>query len=121
MKKALKNLQIEVSAFCGMRCSFCPRNLFSFKWKQKNMDLGLYRRISKVFPSVEYVHLQGWGEPLQNPDLQEMIRIAKENGCKVGLTTNGVLIDDKMAEFLLESVDRITFSLGGAPRKLMKE
>jgi MoaA/NifB/PqqE/SkfB family radical SAM enzyme len=117
VKKMLKNLQVEVSTFCGMRCSFCPRNLFSFKWKQRNMDLSLYRRISKVFPSVEYVHLQGWGEPLQNPDLPEMIRIARENGCKVGLTTNGVLIDDKMAEFLLERMDRITFSLGGASKE----
>jgi MoaA/NifB/PqqE/SkfB family radical SAM enzyme len=81
------------------------------------MDLSLYKRIAEIFPLVDYVHLQGWGEPLHNPSLPEMIRIARESGCKVGLTTNGVLIDDKMAEFLLENLDRITFSLGGASKE----
>lgn len=113
----LKNLQIEVSTFCGMKCSFCPRNLFSSEWKQKNMDLSLYERIAEIFPLVDYVHLQGWGEPLHNPNLPEMVKIARDRGCKVGLTTNGVLIDNKMAEFLLENLERITFSLGGASKE----
>lgn len=63
---------------------------------------------------AKMVHLQGWGEPLLHPDFFAMVRLAKQQGCGVGTTTNGMLIDDqKIHEILASGLDMISFSLAG--------
>jgi MoaA/NifB/PqqE/SkfB family radical SAM enzyme len=60
------------------------------------------------------VFLQGWGEPFLNSDLMTMVRIAKEAGCKVGTTTNGMLLNEKIIYQLVEcGMDVLAFSLAG--------
>ncbi len=75
---------------------------------------------SKLIPSLKrtkLVYLQGWGEPLLNPGFFKMVRIARDAGCRVGTTTNGMLIDDDMiAEIFISELDIITFSLAGGLR-----
>jgi MoaA/NifB/PqqE/SkfB family radical SAM enzyme len=39
------------------------------------------------------VHLQGWGEPLLHRQFFEIVARAKKAGCRVGTTTNGILLD----------------------------
>jgi len=82
------------------------------------MHLSLYRKISEYFDRVENVHLQGWGEPLLNPDIFEMIRIAKAKHCSVSLTTNGVnLTRDISRRLMKEGIDVIAISIAGATKE----
>ncbi len=97
-------LQVEVSTRCQLRCSMCPRNIFADDWIDADMDLNTFRRIP--LDRFDYVHLQGWGEPLLNPNIAEMVDIVRDAGCKVGLTTNGLLLKD----FDLK-LDRVVVSL----------
>jgi MoaA/NifB/PqqE/SkfB family radical SAM enzyme len=60
------------------------------------------------------VHLQGWGEPLLHKHFFEMVARAKKAGCRIGTTTNGMLLDCKEITRLVESgIDHIAFSLTG--------
>lgn len=106
-------MQIEVSTICTSKCFMCPHTTFYSTWESKIMDMQLYLKISNYFDNTEYVHLQGWGEPLHHPEIIEMIEIAKEHKCKVGITTNAQLID-KYAHELANLLDIVLISIGGA-------
>ncbi|MET1124247.1 MAG: radical SAM protein [Archaeoglobaceae archaeon] len=81
-------VQVEVSTRCQLNCLMCPKR--HFEWLAKDMDIETFARIP--FRKFRYAHLQGWGEPLLNPRIDEMIEIAGRR-CKVSMTTNGLLID----------------------------
>jgi MoaA/NifB/PqqE/SkfB family radical SAM enzyme len=71
-----------------------------------------------AFARCQLVFLQGWGEPFLNPDLFAMVRIAKEAGCKVGTTTNGMLLDAETIHQVVEcGVDVLAFSLAGVDER----
>lgn len=78
------------------------------------MDMATFSRLVPVLQKTKLAYLQGWGEPLMNPELFSMIRLAKSLGCQVGTTTNGMAVDRHVADKLIESgVDLLAFSLAG--------
>jgi MoaA/NifB/PqqE/SkfB family radical SAM enzyme len=78
------------------------------------MSLDTFRLLCGAFARCGMVYLQGWGEPLTHPQLFEMVRMAKEAGCRVGLTTNGMHLDrESCARLVREGVDLVAFSLAG--------
>ncbi len=100
-------LQVEVTTRCQLRCVMCPKA--HFKWRNIDMDLELFKKLPLA--KFKYVHLQGWGEPLLNPRIAEMIEIAKRR-CKVGLTTNGLLLEEHIDEML--KLDLVAVSIADA-------
>jgi MoaA/NifB/PqqE/SkfB family radical SAM enzyme len=63
------------------------------------------------------VYLQGWGEPFLNPDFFSMVALAKQAGCRVGATTNGMLLDGaKIGQLVDSGLDVLAFSLAGGTR-----
>ncbi len=77
------------------------------------MDMETFRLIP--FKKFRYAHLQGWGEPLLNPNIGEMIEIAKKH-CKVGLTTNGLLIGKHLNSILKLDILAVSIASGDALR-----
>ena len=110
-------VQVEVSTFCQLRCVMCPKTIFRVEWISKNLDMETFKRIP--FDLFRFAHLQGWGEPLLNPEIVEMIDVAREN-CKVGLTTNGLLLD-QFANDLVKRLDYIAISIASADDKTHRE
>jgi len=79
------------------------------------MTANIFRRTSKFFQYTENVYLSGWGEPLLNPLFPSMIETAKKEGCRVGFTTNGALVNDTIAEKIVSlETDLICFSFAGS-------
>jgi MoaA/NifB/PqqE/SkfB family radical SAM enzyme len=110
--------QIEPTSRCQLHCVMCPRTTFSNEWESRDMPLSLYRKISEYFDHVENIHLQGWGEPLLNPDIFEMIRMAKVKRCSVSLTTNGDKVTPDISKRLMkEGLDIIAISIAGATKE----
>ncbi len=105
----LNAVQVEVSTKCQLNCVMCPKHVFSGDWIRENMDLDTFKSVP--FEFFDYAHLQGWGEPLLNDHLPEMIDIAKKH-CKVGLTTNGLLLDEYVD--VLSKIDLLAISIGSA-------
>jgi MoaA/NifB/PqqE/SkfB family radical SAM enzyme len=111
-------IQVEVTSCCNAACSYCPRTVYRDAWLNRNLSLETFERLSPAFTGTPMVFLQGWGEPFLNSELMTMVRIAKEAGCKVGTTTNGMLLNEKIIYQLVEcGMDVLAFSLAGVDEK----
>jgi radical SAM protein with 4Fe4S-binding SPASM domain len=112
------HLDIETTNNCNLRCVMCGRNWM--KEKLGYMDWELFKKIidegaKYKLPSIK---LNYRGEPLLHPKVVEMVRYAKGKGIlEVQFNTNGFLLDEKMAEKLIDAgLDRIIFSFDAARR-----
>lgn len=107
-------LQVEVTTNCSAACVYCPRTVYRRLWQRRHMRLDTFQLLCGTFAKCGMIYLQGWGEPLSNPKLFEMVRMAKAAGCRVGMTTNGMRIDEETCTRLVqEGVDVVAFSLAG--------
>lgn len=107
-------IQIEVSGLCNAQCFYCPHTVWQKDWLGTNLSLATFKTLLPYFKKTKLVYLQGWGEPLLNPEFFEMVRLAKAQGVKVGFTTNGTLINEDLAEKIVFSkVDVLALSLAG--------
>lgn len=107
-------IQVEVSSYCNADCTYCPHTVYKDFWLNRHMPLNTFERILPALAETDLVFLQGWGEPLLNPDFLKMVRAAKAAGCKVGTSTNGTLLDASMAHRLVEcGADVVAVSLAG--------
>jgi len=50
--------------------------------------------LKSVKPYTEYIYFHLMGEPLLNPELKTFLTLSAEEGFKVNLTTNGILIEE---------------------------
>lgn len=106
-------VKIETTNICNGRCVYCPRDKMS-----RNigvMDFNLYRKIADEVAqwNISTIHLQNYGEPLMDPMIIDRIRYAKNSGIpKVGLFTNGSLLDKTMSDNLVDAgLDEINVSI----------
>ncbi|MBU0468971.1 MAG: radical SAM protein [Candidatus Omnitrophica bacterium] len=110
-------LVVEISNACNLKCSMCPRN---------NMERKVEFMTPKVFESIikdnketlEFVSLNGYGEPLMHPDLSKFLNICKKYKIKSGISTNCTLLDENRSKELLEDPpDQIILAIDGATSK----
>jgi MoaA/NifB/PqqE/SkfB family radical SAM enzyme len=107
-------IQVEITSDCNAACIYCPRTLYKDRWLDRHLPLETFKKLVPAFSEVRHVHLQGWGEPFLHPDFFEMVAIAKGAGCRVGTTTNGMLLNREKIEKVVKSkIDIIAFSLAG--------
>lgn len=112
----LHSLVIESTSRCNLKCAMCPRN--SYEHDIGDIDIELFKKISKYFNRGIDVNLAGWGEPLLHPELDELINIAKRKGASVSFTTNATLLDIETSKKLIKNgLDFIDFSLDGATQE----
>ncbi|MHB8067801.1 MAG: radical SAM protein [Desulfobaccales bacterium] len=118
LKPRLDWIQVEVTSCCNAACLYCPRTIYHDRWPNRHLSLTTFSKLLPAFPQTDLVYLQGWGEPLLNPDFFTMAALAKDAGCRVGATTNGMLLDIPKMERLVElEVDVVALSLAGTDEK----
>jgi MoaA/NifB/PqqE/SkfB family radical SAM enzyme len=107
-------IQVEVTTRCNAACIYCPRTAYRDGWHDRSLSLAAFRRLLPALKKTRLVHLQGWGEPFLHPDFFTLTALAKEAGCRVSTTTNGMLLDGEKLHQVVESgLDLIAFSLAG--------
>jgi MoaA/NifB/PqqE/SkfB family radical SAM enzyme len=101
-------LQLETTTACNLGCPSCLRKIFCGSDEYLNFE-----RFCEIIDGTgcRYVTLHGWGEPLMNTELVEMIRYASGHRKLVNFTTNASLIFDKTEDLLGSGLDAIAFSL----------
>jgi len=108
-------VQVEVTTHCNGACIYCPHTLMKNHWASKQMSIDLFHKLIPFLKYTDMVYLQGWGEPLLNNDIFEMIQICKDQGKCVGFTTNGMLLTEDTIRKLVDlELDIIGISLAGA-------
>ncbi len=88
-------LQIEPTRRCNLNCKICMRRNLN----ENNIQLSL-ENFKRVLNSGNFqrVCLHGWGEPLLNPQIFQMIKYAESQGISTELTTNGTLLKENLGK-----------------------
>ena len=100
--KKFKKIYIEITNQCNLSCSFCPKT----KRKSHFMTVEEFTHIintTKAQGEDFYLHVMG--EPTAHPHFAEFLRICKENGVKVNITTNGTLLN-RAGDAIIENTVR---------------
>lgn len=101
-------LQIEVTTSCNLDCKICMRR--NLERPASSLSLDDFKRVL-ASGKFRYVGLHGWGEPLLNQQLFEMIGYAESKGVFTNLTTNGTLIRDKIDSVFGSGLREIAFGI----------
>lgn len=112
----LKRVYVEATNKCNLTCSTCMRNVWDVKYG--HMSSGTFERILsglEAVPDRPEIFFGGYGEPLSHPNILHMIERAKEQGHRVSLITNGILLTESAIRRLIElNLDMLWVSLDGA-------
>ena len=116
-------VQIEPTSMCNFRCVMCYQIDKSFSGKSHGhmgmMDLNIYKKaIDELEGNVQAITLASRGEPLMNPDIEEMISYTGNKFLGFKLNTNASLLTEKRCHILLESgLKTLVFSADAADKE----
>lgn len=125
MKDFPLNVIVEVGNHCNLNCTTCMNDRLTRK--KGYMSIFLYKKIiDEIAERNPYcrVWLDFYGEPLLvRYKLYYMINYAKKKGLKnVNINTNGTLINEEMAEMLLDSeIDFISIDVDGFSKEVYEK
>lgn len=106
---------VELTTRCNLSCHMCVKQSWGNGIEEGDMTRETFMKLVPAFPHLEGLLLNGIGESLLHPQLEEFISIAKEHmpsGSWVGFQSNGLLLDEARAVSLLDAgLDRICLSL----------
>ncbi len=121
----IKAMCLHVAHTCNLNCSYCfasqgkyqgDRALMSFEVGKQAFDFLIANSGNRKNLEVDFFG----GEPLMNLDVVKQLveyarSIEKEHNknFRFTLTTNGVLLDDEVTEFLNSEMDNVVLSLDG--------
>src|SRR6185312_2599561 len=112
-----RSIYIEPTSRCNEFCQQCPRTLLS-REDDRDLKFEQFRSIVDQFPVLDRVVLHGLGEPLLNNDLPLMVRYLKERGSYVLFNSNGILLNAKRGQALIDAgLDEYRLSMDGATRE----
>lgn len=101
-------LQIEPTRECNLNCKICVRR--HLEEKRGFLSFEHFKQILDAY-NFRFVGLHGWGEPLLNPELFDMLRYAKSQGVITNLTTNGTLVEDHVMDIFDSGVNDLAFGI----------
>ena len=111
----LVSVQIEPTSRCNLNCISCAKHDYHSIWQETDLKEQLYYKIISELPeSVKSAHLQGWGDPLLHPDIDNFVTRTKKKKLLVSFTTTGTTMSAELANRLIGcGLDSITFSMTG--------
>lgn len=113
----LSKVYVETTSHCNLDCPMCVRH----GWRDPlgHMPLERFERLADGLlplakPDGVTLTLGGFGEPLVHPAWEEMVALARAKRLRVELITNGVLLDARVADILVQAgVSQVTVSIDG--------
>jgi radical SAM protein with 4Fe4S-binding SPASM domain len=112
-------IYLEVSGVCNLKCKFCPQGTYADKLKKDIMSYSLLKKIvddiKEFNQKLCLIRICGDGEPLLNKDLGQMLKYIKDNQVtkRIELVTNGIALNERLAEEISRYADRIIISVEG--------
>ncbi len=108
-------LLVELTTRCNLSCRMCLKQSTGSGILDGDMSRETFLALTPALSKCEALILNGVGESLLHPNLEEFIRIAKEVMPPygwVGFQSNGLLLDESRAMSLIEAgLDKICLSL----------
>ena len=108
---------VETTAKCNLYCPMCPRETHP-QPKADMPDEVFERLVREAGRSAEHMMLIGLGEPFLDPHIFERIEFCHRHSISTLLSTNGTLLDERMAARILDStLGEITLSFDGTKKE----
>ncbi|MFW6047387.1 MAG: radical SAM/SPASM domain-containing protein [Candidatus Woesearchaeota archaeon] len=110
---APRSIFLEITSKCNLKCNHC------YTSSHPNANLEIETEEVKSLLSTAYNYgvynlAFGGGEPLMRDDILKLARISKNIGYTLGISTNGLLLNDKISKkFSNVGVDYLLVSLDG--------
>ena len=118
---------MDFATKCNLRCGMCPvwgsedeagiesvEGLMALENARKVLD-----DLAKAKPLL---HPCLYGEPLMAPNIRDHLKQAKANGMSVAMNTNGLLLDEDMAQFMVDhKVDSVMISIDAVTPDTLKK
>lgn len=113
---------IDPSGACNFKCNFCPCYMSDYRAEERHtvMSMELFEKIlrdlKEMDEQIKVVYLWGFGEPLVNRNLPDMVkRLREEQVCRdIRIYTNGSLLSPEVGHALVDyGVNLIRVSLEG--------
>ncbi|UFS71448.1 radical SAM/SPASM domain-containing protein [Geomonas sp. RF6] len=108
-------LFVETTTYCNLQCSMCVKYTPGSDISEGHLSLETFKALEPLFPTAESLVLNGIGEPLLHPRLEEFVTIARASmpaESWIGFQSNGLLLTERRAVALMEAgLDRICISV----------
>lgn len=110
---------IETVLGCNLRCVECAVGANIVKRPYGHMKLQQFMQIAeRIKPYCRYVYLHIWGEPMLNPDIIPIIKVAS-TFTGTNISTNANTLDERLAKDLIYSgVSSIIVSLDAMSQEI---
>ena len=112
----LRLLFWETTAGCNLECIHCRRLDVSQQLMKTDMTTEqAFTFVSQLAAFAKPILVLSGGEPLFRPDIFQIATHARDHGLPVALATNGTLIDEPMAQRIVDAgIRRVAISIDGA-------
>lgn len=108
--------KIEVTNRCNLRCIMCRDKNDSRLIK--DLDFSHFIKLQPLFPTLLSAYLYGIGEALTYPYVLDMFEMLLEYNVNVGIITNGILINQTLAEqWVKKNLYKLSISIDGANKE----
>lgn len=107
-----RNLTVAITAYCNLRCVGCRYGRDFMPGAQLSWELVRELLTDARAAGVESVRLYG-GEPLLHPDLPKMVAHAQALGLRAYVTTNALLLGEKIDELFAVGLRDVTIGFYG--------
>ena len=110
-KQQVPSVNFHLLQACNMRCGHC----FAANLHMAHLPLGEAREIVRLLSQAGFKKINfAGGEPMLYPELDCLIREAKENGMTTSIVTNGTKITDRWLDAMSGHLDWIALSIDSA-------
>ena len=122
---APSKLFVEVTTRCNLNCAMCVKQAPGNSIGDNHMDSATFARLEPALGNLQALFLNGIGEPLLHPDLENFIRRARRllpSAASIGFQSNGLLLTEQRAASLGQAgLSHICLSVDGATPETFRQ
>ncbi len=120
LKNIPKDLVVETTNACNLRCPVCPTHSF-MKRKKGFMEISLFKSIIdelKPFNMKPRISMNFAGEPLLHKDIAEFVNYAANRGHRTFISTNATMLTKQLSgELINAGLNKIHLCIDGITRQ----
>ncbi|MBI5237210.1 MAG: radical SAM protein [Deltaproteobacteria bacterium] len=110
-------MEVSPAGACNHRCTYCALDYMGYKPRFLEGAL-LKKRITELSSvDIKSIMFAGEGEPLLHKDIASIINHTKDSGIDAAVTSNGVLLTERLINECLSSITWIKISINAATAK----
>jgi len=121
--RPVTNLRISLTQRCNLACPFCHKEGDARQLKMEMKPQEIQRTVAVAASlGIDRIKLTG-GEPLLREDIQEVVANIRAVPVisDIGITTNGILLEELAAPLKAAGLDRVNVSLGTLRKETYKK